>query len=300
MIKLESLRTFVIVANAGNIADAADTVGRTPSAISMSLKQLEAAIGSRLFESDRKNELTPLGRFTLESAQTQIRGYDSTIAAIQAFATNQIGRLAIAAVPSVATHLLPPSLNRFLSERPELELGLTDADSRTVSEMVDSGIAEIGLAGAPDASGRLEFSPLFRDRFRIVCPAHHAIARLDRPLVWKDLSQVVFIRNEASDSVEFPELRTQYFKSGLFVRNVASLLAMIRAGQGVTLLPGLATTDLPPDLKALDIDFRGAMRVVGTITRKGQRISPVAASFLAVFRETLSKQHAKGVIEFIE
>lgn len=300
MIKLESLRTFVIVANAGNISDAAETIGRTPSAISMTLKQLEQEIGARLFETDRKNELTPLGRFTLETAQTQIRGYDATVAAIRAFASNQIGRLAIASVPSVAIHLLPDCLSRFLSERPGLELDLTDADSRTVGDMVASGLAEIGLSGAPGASGRLDFAPLFRDRFRLVCQAEHPIAALPRPPVWKDLNDVVFIRNEASESVEFPELRTQYYGSGLFVRNVTSLLAMVRAGQGVTLLPALATTNLPKGLVAYDVDLRGAMRVVGTITRKGQRISPVAEAFLALFREFLRELGSTGIIEIIE
>jgi DNA-binding transcriptional LysR family regulator len=59
------LRNFVAVAALGNLNDAADRLGRAPSAVSMSLKQLEEHLGAPLFASDRKNRLTALGRFTL-------------------------------------------------------------------------------------------------------------------------------------------------------------------------------------------------------------------------------------------
>ena len=59
--RLELLKTFRIVAEQGSLARAADILGRTPSAISMSLSQLEAELGAPLFETDRKNRLTPLG-----------------------------------------------------------------------------------------------------------------------------------------------------------------------------------------------------------------------------------------------
>lgn len=300
MLKLDSLRTFVAVANAGNIADAAEAIGRTPSAVSMTLKALEAEIGAPLFETDRKNLLTPLGRFTLETAGAQIRGYDTAVAAIRAFAANRIGRLTIAAVPSVATHILPACLNRFLKDQPGLELDLRDADSRSVAEAVDAGIAEIGIAGAPAATARLDFTPLFRDRFRLVCPRTHLLARLSRPLVWQDLTAERFIRNEASDTVEFPELRAAYFASGLVVRNVASLLAMVETGQGVTLLPALATLGMGPGLVTRDIDFRGTKRVAGVITRKDQRISPAADAFLRLLTATLETQFDAFGIEPVD
>ena len=55
------LSCFAAVAESGNLADAGVRLGRTPSAISMTLKQMEDHLGARLFETDRKNRLTPLG-----------------------------------------------------------------------------------------------------------------------------------------------------------------------------------------------------------------------------------------------
>ena len=54
MIKLEMLRVFLAVAEEGALALAAQKLGRTPSALSMALSQLEAQVGAPLFETDRK------------------------------------------------------------------------------------------------------------------------------------------------------------------------------------------------------------------------------------------------------
>ena len=53
-IKLEMLRVFRVVAEFGTLAAASRNLGRTPSAISMTLSQLEDQIGAPLFETDRK------------------------------------------------------------------------------------------------------------------------------------------------------------------------------------------------------------------------------------------------------
>ncbi|MCB1368626.1 MAG: LysR family transcriptional regulator [Rhodobacteraceae bacterium] len=288
MLKLEHLRTFITVADTGNIADAAEMLGRTPSAVSMTLKQLEGDIGGALFQSDRKSNLTALGRFTLDNARAQISGFDASVRTIRAYAAHEIGRLAIASVPSVATILLPSALATFLGPRPGLEVELLDADSRSVARMVDAGSAEIGIAGPPQETARLTFAPLICDRFRVVHSASDPLAAITRPLDWQDLHDASFIRNEAADAIDLPELRERYYAATLMVRNVASLLAMVREGLGVTLLPTLATINLPAGLQARDVDFRGAERIVGMITRTASHPSPVAAAFVRHFHQSLA------------
>ena len=71
-IKIEMLRNFVAVAELGNLNDAAERLGRTASAVSMSLKQLEDHLGAPLFETDRKNRLTALGQFTFAEGRREV------------------------------------------------------------------------------------------------------------------------------------------------------------------------------------------------------------------------------------
>ena len=107
MIKLEYLRVFATVAETRALNEAADRLGRTPSAISMTLKQIEDALGGPLFEGERKVALTPLGAFALRHAQTAVAGHNAATAAIRRFARGEEGEVRIAAVPSAATRLLP-------------------------------------------------------------------------------------------------------------------------------------------------------------------------------------------------
>lgn len=287
MIKLEVLRVFTIVAEMGNIRDAADRIGRTASAVSMALKQLEEEIGGRLFETDRKNSLTALGAFVLETGDLQIRSFDKSIEMILAHAQSRIGRLSLASVPSVATNLVPTLLPVFLADRPGLDIELFDIDSASVAAMVESGQADLGIGGQPKSRMNLEFSPLFVDRFKLVCSATSPLFLLSSPLNWDDLEKETLIVNGASQIIQSPEYRKASEDSSLKVRNVASLFAMARAGLGVTLLPALATTNMPDGVVALDIVDIDAERVVGFIAQRGASVSPVASAFRELMIDTM-------------
>lgn len=280
MIKLEALRVFVAVAETGNIRDAADRIGRTASAVSMTLKQLEEEIDAPLFAGDRKSALTALGAFMLETARAQVQGYDRAMAAVRAFAQNRIGKLTIACVPSVAAQLVPPLLSGFLAQRPAVELELFDVDSRAVAGLVESGQVEIGIAGAPRTAGALGFTPLFRDPFRVVCRAGGALAALGRPVGWDDLAGETLIRNGASEMIAAPEYRALAGAATLMVRNVTSLVAFARSGLGVTLLPALSTIGMPEGVAACPLAEESIEREVGVIGRRDAPPSPVAAAFL--------------------
>lgn len=285
MIKLEALRVFVTVAEIGNIRDAAERLGRTPSAISMALKGLEEEIGADLFETERKNALTAVGRYVLETARVQILGFDRAISAIRAYAHNRIGKLAVACVPSVAASLMPGLLEQFIAQRPGVEVELFDIDTASVAALVELGQVDLGIAGRPRTRGTLQCTPLFSDRFRVVCRADAPLARLGRPLEWSDLDGETIIRNGASQTIEAPAYKALAERAPLMVRNVTSLIAMAGSGLGVTLLPALSTARLPDGVVARDLADNTAIREVVVMEQKGRSQSPVAAAFIALVAE---------------
>lgn len=281
MIKLEALRVFVTVAENGNIKDAADAVGRTASAVSMTLKQLEDEVGGPLFQTDRKNSLTALGSLMLDLGREQIRGFDKSISVMRAFAQSRIGSLSIASVPSVATNVLPPILQRFLETRPQVQVELFDIDSAQVRRMVESGVADIGIAGESRVGGGLEFTPLFSDRFKLLCEDDHALCQLGRPVEWSDLNDATLIRNGASDRIEAEAYRLLSAQSLITVYNVTSLIALVKAGLGLTILPSLTMHGTHDGVAVLDLADAAASRQVGLIERRDVPPSPVATAFRA-------------------
>lgn len=289
MIKLEALRVFVTVAEIGNIRDAAERLGRTPSAVSMALKQLEEEIGAALFESERKNALSAVGRYVLETTRIQILGFDRAIDSIRAFAHNRIGKLAVACVPSVAANLMPDLLKQFLAERPGVEVELFDIDTASVAALVELGQVDLGVAGRPRIRGTLGCTSLFSDHFKVVCRAGHRLERLGRPVRWADLADETLIRNGASQTIEAPEYRLLSKPAPLMVRNVTSLIAMVGSGLGVTLLPALSAASLPGGVVACELADPSAVREVVVLEQKGRSRSPVAEAFLALLADRCRK-----------
>lgn len=283
MIRLEALRTFVEVADHGNIKEAADKLCRTPSALSMTLKQIEDRLGCPLFETDRKSSLTDMGRFLCDQAVVLLRDYDRAMERIEAQSTAASGRLRIASVPSVAAMLLPQFLQDFLRGRPDLDIDLVDSDSTDVRHLVETGQVDLGIAGTgPDVQG-IACEPIFRDPFKLVCRSDSILAAKGGGLDWADLAGQPLIGNEATRALPSPDFQRLAREARFSVRNVTSLLAMVSAGMGITLLPALATVNLPAVLTARPLRDPACIRTVGIHWRLGKVPSPVAGLFRAEF-----------------
>lgn len=279
MIRTESLRVFVTVAECGNIRDAADRLFRTQSAISMTLKQVEDHLGAPLFESDRKHSLTDLGSFVSGVAKVLLRDHDTAIDLIEEYASGNSGRLRIASVPSVAALLIPEMLAAFVKDRPTAEIDLVDTDSANVRKLVATGQADLGIASAAATEAGLRYTPIFEDSMQLICQASSALAQYSGPLEWRDLEGIPLILNETTRGIQAAEFQALAARTKLRVRNVTSLLAMVRAGIGVTLLPGLAAVGLPPTLVARPLSDQSCRRQVCLLRREGRVQSPLASAF---------------------
>ena len=242
-IKLESLRVFQVVAEARGLAEAAESLSRTPAALSMTLRQLEDTLGARLFETERKNRLTPLGRFVLEQARLSVGTHERVVDKIERFVRGEAGTLRIAAVPSVANRLLPPVIARLHACRESLRMELRDIDSRAVVQSVLAGEVDLGIASAPIEPTPLVTTPLLEDPFHLVCRRDDPLAGGRTPLRWSDLHGRPFISNGLCDALDETEARALVARAHLRLHNVSSLFAFIEAGQGISVLPALAVPE---------------------------------------------------------
>jgi DNA-binding transcriptional LysR family regulator len=236
-IKIDMLRCFRAVADAGSLADAAAKLGRTPSAVSMMLRQFEDHIGAPLFETGRKSRLTPLGHLIRQEATRELAHFERTVSAIEGLARAEKGHVRIIATPSVAQVVLPPILRDFMAQHPEIRIDLRDADSAAIEEELRAERAEIGLASLGSLPGYTRQNVL-SDRFGLVCRADHALARTPR-LDWEDLAELRFIANGLCAQIADPAFLPVLQAATLTVHNTGSLLSLVQSGVGVTILPRL-------------------------------------------------------------
>ena len=265
MIKIELLRTFVIVARMGSLSAAADQLGRTQSAVSMALKQLEDHLGHRLFESDRKNRVTPLGAQVLDMAQTQIRRYDETVRSIEAAASAPSGLIRMAAVPSMASLVFPHVVDGFAKAHPGVHLELRDADTQAVMDALSRGEIDIGIASAEPSQAGADATLLFEDPFGLICAPSDPLASLERDVTVADVFAARYVQNELSRTLLAGGAVDA--DTRLSALNTLSLIALVRMGTMVTILPRSVVAIAPSELVFRPISDIDAMRQVYVFQR---------------------------------
>ncbi|MEM7293930.1 MAG: LysR family transcriptional regulator [Pseudomonadota bacterium] len=287
--KLNALRTFTTVARHGNISTAAEELGRTPAAISLTLKQLESELGQPLFLGERKSHLSVLGEFVLEQAGRQVAQFDETVRNIERFAQSETGHLAVASVPSFATRKLPNVIRRFHTRWPNVQIELHEMDSIAVGDAlrrreVDFGFVSSDLA---DAGGEL----LLQDHFGVVCHRQHELVRSNKPVTWRQLSRSQFIANRLCRVIADPDFQSILDNAKLRVHNTASLLALAESDVGVTVLPGMAMPDNPRDLSFLPLQAGQFTRYIHMLKPEGAAGGSIADSWREfVLADTRTKQ----------
>lgn len=283
-IKTEMLRCFVTVARSGNLADAADKLGRTPSAVSMMLKQLQDHLGAPLFESERKSKLTALGIYVLDEASRELDHFERTVVAIENFAHARSGFVRIAVVPSVAESVLPGIVQEFFTDQPDVHIDIQDMDSAAVLRQLERERVDLGIATGPGTNSEIVSEELFSDAFGIVCRSDHPLARGDQPVSWQDLATWPFIANGLCARISDSTLQRVIGSSRLMVRNTTSLLAMVRSGVGITVLPRLVVDKAGSDISFRQIADSSARRRIDILHRAHTQLPPVTSRFRAIVR----------------
>ncbi|PYG25043.1 LysR family transcriptional regulator [Pelagimonas varians] len=247
-IRLEMLRAFSVTAGQGTLAGAAAVLGRTPSAVSMMLAQFEQEVGGPLFETDRKNRLTPLGQLVLEESLRATDVFDKSVGAIRRHVLTSAGIVRIAAVPSATVTLLPDVIEVFRRAHPDVRIEISDVDSATVRARIQRDEADIGILSAQPGDP-LEGERILSDDLGIVCaeggPIHKAHLATDGASDWGLLRLEPLIANPLCELVDDPHVDQMRLASTLEARNTTAILSFVRRGFGVSILPFDAVRNQP-------------------------------------------------------
>ena len=290
MIKIEMLRCFSTVAQTGNLADAAIRLGRTQSALSMTLKQLEEHLGQRLFENERKNRLTHLGQEVFRLAQQQLRQFDNTVDAINLAASAPQGLLRLASVPSVSSLALPHAIEALLEANPSLKVELRDMDTGMVIDALLQGQADLGIVSGRPVLNGIGQETLFEDSFGLLCGAGHAFAQKDISPEIGEVFASAFIRNNLCELIEEQRVRAALPSARVTIHNTHSLVAMLRTGKWTTILPQSVARILPEELVFKPIAGLSEKRSVSLLITTRTQFPRLAAEFAGIIRGCVRAQ----------
>ncbi len=285
------LLCFLRVAEFGSFSAAAHALGVSQPALSRTIRQVEDAIGARLFDRDTRNVvLTHAGAELRPLAERLVTEFGGAYGALARFVAGQTGRLTVAALPSIAAVLLVPAIARFARTNPDVEVAILDALSGSVLDAVAEGRADAGLTIRPAPRATLTYKPLLSDEFGLVCRPDDALAG-DGPLPWSVFPGRPFVAMAPESSVR-QMTDAAFLQAGLgisplygcaFLGTTGHLVA---AGLGITALPRLTLPLLGrPGLVWRRLERPVMRRQMGVVTRIGRTPSPAALRFLKALDE---------------
>ncbi|MGC3872260.1 LysR family transcriptional regulator [Halomonas sp. GXIMD04776] len=285
-LKIQPLRYVLAIIDEGGFNAAARHLHRSQPALSMAIKELEQRLGQPLFEKSGKAELTPFGIYCLPRFREFVAQHDRLSRELKAQVDKQAGHLDIAAVPSVASRLMPDILGEFIAAYPDLKVSLQDGNAEFVRRQVtggevDLGVGSVWLKGDGQADDELDFTPLLRDRVGVICRADHPFAER-KALDWQELQGQVLIGNGTSRLLENTPASALLAQNDFFISNMISLIAMLEAGVGITTLPQLAFPEGHPRLCFIPFADPKVEREIGLLKSSRRSLSP-AAEAMATF-----------------
>lgn len=170
------LRTFHAIVQAGGVTAAAETINRNQPAVSLSLKRLEAAVGTRLCRRGPGGfELTDAGVLVAEIAAEVHRLVGEIPYRVANVSEEVQGVVRIALISSLVNPDLDRAIAAFHDRYPQLRIEVDVAPWDAVGRMLLKDEADIGIAPADYVHHELTYEPLFLEAHRVYCGAAHPL-----------------------------------------------------------------------------------------------------------------------------
>lgn len=242
-ISIRHLRYFEALAQHGHFGRASEACAISQPALSLQVKELEGILGAPLVERGaRQIRLTGLGEEFAARARVILRAIDELTDLGRASDGPLSGRLRIGVIPTIAPYLLPQIIKTLSEIYPAIELHPREAVTKRLIEDLQEGRLDTAVVALPVSEPALVEQPLFDEEFVLVRP----IADTDKPVpsAQKLREMRLLLLEEGhcfrDQALSFCKLSTTPPRDLMEGSSLATLVQMVGAGIGVTLIPQMA------------------------------------------------------------
>lgn len=239
---LQQLGYLVALADEGNFRRAAQACFVSQPALSTQIKELERRLGATLIErTPRGALLTPTGRIAAAQARTVLQLVDDLAAAVDADGAELTGNLDLGVIPTLAPYVLPTVVPALTARHPRADLRVRELRTEVLLDALAAGDLDVGLIATSDTPAGVVHRPLVPDPFLLATSASDDLARGDGPVAIDALTArpVLLLedghclRDQAQSVCDLVDATTRT----IYDTSLSTLVQMVAAGQGVTLLP---------------------------------------------------------------
>ncbi len=281
---LRQLRYFEALAQHGHFGRAADACAVSQPALSVQIKDLETSLGSALFErSARQVRLTGFGEDFARRVRSILRSVDELEDLARASRERLAGRLRLGIIPTVAPYLLPTIIGRLARDYAGLDIHVRETQtSKLIDELAD-GRLDAAIVALPVSEPSLAEVALFSERFVLVRPSEDRGKPVPSREKLREMRLLLLeeghcFRDQALSFCNMPSAQPRELLDG---SSLSTLVQMVSAGIGVTLIPEMALAVETRSAPVSVARFRSPepSRTIGMVWR---RTSPLARQLLEI------------------
>jgi DNA-binding transcriptional LysR family regulator len=273
----------VALAETGSFTETAYAVGLTQSAVSHALSALEYELGVTLFERNRKGvvALTSVGQKISPHVRALLAQAEAIGQEAKAAHGLAAGKLRLGNTLSLCPGLLASVLTTFQQQYPEMEVVLFEGSMLEVAEWITTSIIDVGFVLLPTCG--MDTTLITTDELCVlVAPSHRLHGQL--AVTPADLRNEGFVMAKTECSFKLMEmagLEPSRIKSTIRYQasDSATILAMVREGLGISLLPRMMLPQKLEGVVAIPLDPPQPLEI-GLAVKSQETASPAAKLFL--------------------
>jgi len=274
---LRQLRYFDALERHGHFGRAAEACSISQPALSMQIKELEEALGGVLLERGaRQVRLTTFGEEVVRRAREILRSIDELGDFARASRDQLAGRLRIGMIPTIAPYLLPRVIENLARVHPELDIHVREAMTPKLIQELAEGRLDTAILALPVSEPSLTEVALFTENFLLVRPGEQEGRPVPSTEMLREMKLLLLEEGHCfrDQALSFCNMRSPP-REVLDASSLSTLVQMVGAGIGVTLIPEMAVSVETRSAPVSVVRFRNPQpsRTIGMVWR---RTSPLA------------------------
>jgi LysR family hydrogen peroxide-inducible transcriptional activator len=296
---LKQLRYFEALARHGHFGRAADACAISQPAMSVQIRELEETLGTDLFErSARQVRLTSFGEEFAQRVRDILRSVDELADLARASRNRLVGRLRIGVIPTIAPYLLPTIIGNLARMHEGLDIHVRETLTQKLIQELADGRLDTAIVALPISEPSLTEVALFAEDFVLVRPGEDEGKPVPNREMLREMRLLLLEEGHCfrEQALSFCNLHSARPRELLDGSSLSTLVQMVSAGIGVTLIPEMA---VPVETRSATVSvarFNSPQpsRTVGMVWRKASPLAEQLLQISEVVRQSadaLRKQH---------
>lgn len=296
---IKQLRYFEALARHGHFGRAADACSVTQPALSLQIKELEGTLGAVLFErSARQVRLTGFGETFALRVRDILRSVNELEDLARAARGQMVGPLRIGVIPTIAPYLLPTLIGNLTNMHAGLDIHVRETLTPKLIQELADGRLDTAIVALPVSEPAFTEVALFAENFMLVRPGEDEGNPVPNVEMLREMRLLLLEEGHCfrDQALSFCNMHSAQPRELLDASSLSTLVQMVGAGIGVTLIPEMAVAVETRSAFVSVARFKNPQpsRTIGMIWRK---TSPLAGQLLQISEvvrhsaEALRQQH---------